>query len=108
MTAASESQLVTCWQALLRPRVARLALSPMKYLDGLVCLLLAVVLVLPVPLGNMLPALAISLLALGVVERDGLWILAGLAAAAVSALAVSGLVFAVVKAGGHFFAEVRR
>jgi hypothetical protein len=29
----------------------------MEYLVGIVCLLLAVVLVLPVPLGNMLPAL---------------------------------------------------
>lgn len=93
-------------ERLLRPRVARLALPPMEYLVGLVCLLLAIVLVLPVPLGNMLPALAISLLALGVLEGDGLWILAGLAAAAVSAVVVSGVVFAMIKAGLYFFAEV--
>jgi hypothetical protein len=37
----------------------------------------------------MLPALAISLLALGILERDGLWILAGLGTAAVSAIVVS-------------------
>jgi len=40
--------------------------------------------VLPVPLRNMLPALAISLLALGVLERDGLRILAGMVTAAAS------------------------
>lgn len=95
-------------ERLLRPRVVLLALPPMEYLVGLVCLLLAIVLVLPVPLGNMLPALAISLLALGVLERDGLWILAGLAAAAVSAVVVSGVVFAMVKAGVYFFVEVLR
>lgn len=69
----------------------------MEYLVGLLCLLMAIVLVLPVPLGNMLPALAISLRALGVLERDGLWILAGLVTAA--AVVVSGVVFAMVKAG---------
>lgn len=55
-----------------------------------------------------LPALAISLLALGVLQRDGLWAQAGLVAAAVSAVVVSGVVFAMVKAGLDFFAEVRR
>lgn len=76
-------------ERLLRPRVEQLAMPPMEHLVGAVCLLLAVVLVLPVPLGNMLPALAISLLALGILERDGLWILAGLGTAAVSAIVVS-------------------
>jgi hypothetical protein len=93
-------------ERLLRPRAIALAQPPMEYLVGLVCLLLAVVLVLPVPLGNMLPALAISLLALGILERDGLWILAGLVAAAASAAVVSGVVYAAVKAAVFFFHEV--
>jgi hypothetical protein len=93
-------------EPLLRPRAIVLAQPPMEYLVGLVCLLLAVVLVLPVPLGNMLPALAISLLALGVLERDGLWILAGLVTAAASAVVVSGVVYAMVKAADFFFREV--
>ena len=95
-------------ERLLRPRAMRLALPPMEYLVGMVCLLLAVVLVLPVPLGNMLPALAISLLALGVLERDGVWIVAGLVAAVASAIVVSGVVFAVVKAVLFFVAQVLR
>ena len=95
-------------ERLLRPRLAWLALPPMEYLVGIVCLLLAVVLVLPVPLGNVLPALAISLLALGILERDGLWILAGLGTAVVSAIVVSGVVFAMVKAAIYFVTEVLR
>lgn len=95
-------------ERLLRPRLARLALPPMEHLVGIVCLLLAVVLVLPVPLGNVLPALAISLLALGILERDGLWILAGLGTAVVSAIVVSGVVFAMVKAAIYFVTEVLR
>lgn len=93
-------------ERLLRPRATRLVSPPMEYLVGLVCLLLAVVLVLPVPLGNMLPALAISLFALGIMERDGLWILAGFAAAAVSAVVVSGVVFAMFKTVVYFFTKV--
>ena len=57
-------------------------------------------------LGNMLPALAISLLALGVLERDGVWVLAGFAAAVAGVSPVSGVMFAMVKATGYFFARV--
>lgn len=93
-------------ERLLRPRAVVLVLPPMEYLVGLVCLLLAVVLVLPIPLGNMLPALSISLLALGILERDGVWIVAGLAAAAASAAVVSGVLFALFKAGMYFVTRV--
>jgi hypothetical protein len=95
-------------ERLLRPRATGLVRPPMEYLLGLVCLVLAIVLVLPVPLGNMLPALAISLLALGILERDGLWVVVGLATAAVSAVVVSGVVFAMIKAGLYFLTEVLR
>lgn len=95
-------------ERLLQPRIPRLALPPMEYLVGLVCLLLAVVLVLPVPLGNMLPALAISLLALGILERDGLWILAGLVVAAVSAVVVSGVVWAMLQAAAYVVGNLLR
>lgn len=82
----------------LRPRLTVLATPPMEYLIGLVCLLLALVLVLPIPLGNALPALAISALALGVLERDGHWVVAGLVAAGVAGAVVSGVVFAMIQA----------
>lgn len=45
---------------------------------GLVCLVLAVILALPIPLGNVPPAAALSILALGLLARDGLAILLGL------------------------------
>jgi hypothetical protein len=86
---------------MLRPRGTAWALPPMEYLVGLVCLLLAIVVLLPIPLGNMLPALAISMLALGVLERDGYWIVAGLASAAASGVVVSGVVFAGIKAATY-------
>jgi hypothetical protein len=84
-------------ERLLRPRLGALSVPPLENLVGLVCLVLALVLVLPIPLGNALPALAISILALGILEKDGAWILTGLAAAAGAVAVVWGVVFAMVK-----------
>jgi hypothetical protein len=51
---------------------------------GVCCTVLAFVLMLPLPLGNLLPAAAISLFALALIQRDGVFALAGYAATAVS------------------------
>jgi hypothetical protein len=93
-------------ESLLRPRLASLALPPMEHFVGFLSLLLAVLLVLPIPLGNVLPALAISLLALGVLERDGVWVLAGIAVAVAAGSVVYGVLFAMVKAGLYFLTQV--
>lgn len=52
---------------------------------GLVCSVLAVVLIFPIPLGNMLPAASIGVLALSLVQRDGILAILGYALAAASA-----------------------
>lgn len=93
-------------ESLLRPRLANLSLPPMEHFVGLLSLVLAILLVLPIPLGNVLPALAISLLALGVLERDGVWVLLGLAVAAAAGSVVYGVLFAMVKAGLYFFTQI--
>jgi len=85
-------------ERLLQPRLGALAHPPAEYVVGLVCFVLSVVLVLPIPLGNMLPALAICVMALGILERDGIWILVGMAIALTSLGVVSGVVWAFVKA----------
>ncbi|MDP1873555.1 exopolysaccharide biosynthesis protein [Phenylobacterium sp.] len=53
-------------------------------LIGLACTILAFVLMLPLPLGNLLPAVAISLFALALVQRDGVLALAGYVVTAIS------------------------
>jgi len=93
-------------EGLLRPRLTILALPPMEYFVGFLSLLLSVLLVLPIPLGNVLPALAISLMALGVLERDGVWVLAGFAVAAAAGSVIYGVLFAMAKAGLYFFTQV--
>lgn len=93
-------------EKLLRPRLITATLPPMEYLVGLVCLLMACVLVLPIPLGNILPALGISLMSLGVVARDGVWVMLGLAVAVSASVVVSGVVFALLKAALFLFTEI--
>ena len=67
---------------------------------GAVCFLLAAVLILPIPFGNLAPAAAIAALGLGLTQRDGLLMLAGygLSLASAAILILSG--HAVVEAFG--------
>lgn len=59
---------------------------------GVVCTMLAAVLILPIPLGNMLPAVAVAALSLSLIQRDGLLTMIGYLVAAISAgvLVLSG------------------
>ena len=72
-------------ERLLAPRLGWLFGAWGDRVVGLVCTLLALVLILPIPLGNLLPALAIALMSLGLMQRDGIVLLLGYATAAVSA-----------------------
>ncbi|ACG76593.1 conserved hypothetical protein [Phenylobacterium zucineum HLK1] len=68
-----------------RPRLTFLFGPVGQRLIGLVCTVLAVVLILPIPLGNLLPAASVSVLALALIQRDGILALIGYGAALASA-----------------------
>ena len=79
----------------------RLGLLMNDRLIGLACFILAVILALPIPLGNMLPAFAICAFALGLLQRDGVAVLVGWVAAAASLVIVtlvSGAIIFVMRA----------
>lgn len=67
-----------------RPRLGFLFGSIGDRFIGLVCTVLALVLVLPIPLGNILPALAVSVLSLSLLQRDGAMAIVGYLLAAAS------------------------
>jgi hypothetical protein len=73
---------------------------------GAFCLLLAVVLVLPIPLGNLPPAVAVTLVALGLIEKDGIFVALGLVVGAGSLALVAGVVSAMVLTAVFFVREV--
>ncbi len=85
-------------ERLLRPRLPALVQRGAEPVIGGFCLVLALVILLPLPLGNMLPALAISLMMLGLLEHDGLWVGIGALTGAVSLVIVAGVVYAMTKA----------
>jgi hypothetical protein len=97
-TISRATPLLARAERLLKPRLSLFVKDGAQNVIGAVCLLLAVVLMLPIPLGNMLPAIAISLISLGVLERDGAWVLGGFAVAAGSMFVVAGVVYAMAKA----------
>ena len=86
-------------ERLLRPRLSVLVTPGAERIIGGICLLLSVVLLLPIPLGNMLPAFAVCIFALGVLERDGVWILAGLLVTTGALVVAWGVVWALLRTG---------
>jgi len=92
-------------ERLLRPRLLILVSPAAEHVIGAFCLVLAIILLLPVPLGNILPALSISVFSFGVLGRDGLWVLIGAVLTAVSVLVAGGVVFALIKAALFFLTK---
>ncbi len=84
-------------ERLLRNRLLPLTGAVGQRAFGALCLLLALVLMLPVPFGNLMPALAISVLSLGLLERDGAWVLGGFVVSVGAVLWVGALAYALVK-----------
>lgn len=90
-------------ERLLKPR-AQILTSPLAdRLTGLGCFLLSLVLALPIPFGNIPPAIAISAFALGMIESDGVAIGAGWVGTAASFLILAAFA-GVVTAGVQYFA----
>lgn len=81
---------------LLKPRFPVFACPSAARPAAALCVILALIIVLPIPLGNMPPAWAISLIALGMLRRDGIWVLAGVAAGLASIVLVWGVLAASV------------
>lgn len=89
-------------ERLLIARIAVLTEPPVEYAIGFICLVLAAVLLLPVPLGNMLPALSICIFCLGILGRDGIWIIAGIISSIMSMVVVGGVVYGMIRAAIFF------
>ena len=87
-------------EAVSKPRLSFLFGSVGQRLIGVVCTVLALVLILPIPLGNILPAAAVSVLSLALVQRDGLLALVGyvLVGASVGVLVLAA---GIINRGAH-------
>lgn len=94
-------------ESVMKPRYTFLAGRPSVHFVGFVAFVMALILLGPVFLGNMAPSIAICIIALGLVERDGLWIAIGVVAAIVTAVFLIGfywlLITWAISLAGTFF-----
>jgi hypothetical protein len=83
-------------ESIMKPRAEFLAKRPAIYVVGFIALLMALMVLLPIPGANMAPSVAICIIALGLIERDGLWITIGVVTAVVSTVVLFVLYWALV------------
>lgn len=83
-------------EKLVRPRKRWLAGDWMRIPVGVICLILALIITLPIPLGHVVPGTAISLFSLGMMERDGVTVWVGLATA------IAGIVLVILASQGVY------
>lgn len=87
----------------LKPRMSRFTDASMKPLLAVVMLLLAAVIVLPIPFADMLPGVAILLIGAGLVLGDGMAIIVGLGASVLGVGVMLGLASLVFFGGKAIF-----
>lgn len=85
----------------LRPRLEFLTASWAERLIGLGCVALSILVFLPIPFANLVPATGIMLFGFSMLERDGLMALAALGIVGLSAALFGGVAFAFITAAGH-------
>jgi hypothetical protein len=81
-------------ERILRPRLAPLVSPGGERVIGLLVIALAGILFLPIPLGNMAPAMSVAILGMALIQKDGLAALLGIGAAVGSAVLAFGVVLA--------------
>lgn len=95
--------IVSRLDAWVLPRMPMLSSGPMARLNGLVLVFAGLLLMAPfglVPFSNTAPAVAILLLTMGMLQRDGLFILLGYLGTVLTVVYFSVLLYAAWRAGG--------
>ena len=83
-------------EGIMKPRFEFLARRPAVYAAGLVAFVMALLVLLPIPGANMAPSVAICIIALGLLERDGVWIVLGALVGIISTVVVAGIYWVLI------------
>lgn len=83
-------------EGIMKPRFEFLARPPGVYFAGLVTFVMSLLVLLPIPGANMAPSIAICIIALGLLERDGIWIVLGALVGIVSTVVVAGIYWVLI------------
>jgi hypothetical protein len=82
-----------------RPRLRQLSRPPADRLVGISCVVIASVSIAPLPLTGWLPAAALVVVSVGLLERDGVIVLCGLGLGTIAIGVFVGVVAGLVEAG---------
>ena len=86
-------------EGLLSPRMSHLTAGRFERQLGTICFVMAAIAITPIPLIGWLPGFGLLVIALGLIEHDGLAVAVGLGFAVASALFATGLVASLAYAG---------
>ena len=86
-------------EAYVKPRLPVFTSNVGKRVLGLFGIPVAILLAAPIPFGNPPPAIALALLAVGLLERDGRLVIMGYSAGILAFAVVGALVFGLFSAG---------
>lgn len=93
-------------EAISKPRLGILFGPVGERMIGLLCLVLALILILPIPGGNIPPALAVATLSFALIQRDGLIALLGYAMVAASGAVLVVFAHIIVSTFEHFLSVI--
>lgn len=86
-----------------KPRAVRLTRLRARQPIGVLIIILAIVMALPIPIiGNTPPAVAIILMGFGMLQRDGVWVVAGVIVGLVDIAIIVGLAFGLIHTVPNF------
>lgn len=83
-------------EGIMKPRFEFLTKRPVIYFIGFVAFVMALLVLLPIPGANMAPSVAICIIALGLLERDGIWIVLGALVGIVSTAVVAAIYWVLI------------
>jgi hypothetical protein len=83
-------------ESVMKPRFEFLAKRPAIYAVGFVAFCMALLVLLPIPGANMAPSIAICIIALGLLERDGVWITIGALVGIISTVVVAAIYWVLI------------
>jgi hypothetical protein len=89
-------------EKLVKPRLAQLTQGLALRAIGALCWVLALIITLPVPLGHLVPGAAISVVALGLIERDGVIVISGFGIGGLALIVVAVAMISLTTAGRSF------
>jgi len=85
-----------------RPRLTGLLQGPAERILGMILFVLSIIMALPIPLGNLFPSVAIAIIAIALLEQDGIALLIGYAAGGAAASIAFAVLVGIVKLAAQF------